>query len=189
MAMTLITTNTSSDAAESVFSSSIDSTYKLYIFKLYDVNPATDNNTLKFNFSVDGGSNYLESDSTSGMITTCFSVTHEEDDSATTFDYQTSLDLPYGAHGGHKDHDAYFMANLGNGGDESGAGELYLFNPSNTTYVKHFYGTSTYYQNESRTEQLYVGGYANTTSAINAVRFKLYGGGNFDAVISMYGVG
>ena len=28
---------------------------------------------------------------------------------------------------------------IGNGSDESAAGELFLFNPSNTTYVKHFY--------------------------------------------------
>ena len=188
MAMTLITTNTSSGAATSDFTTGIDNTYKLYIFKLYDVNPATDNSTLKFNFSIDGGSNYLESDGTSGMITTVFEAMHDEDDSATSLAYQTSWDLPYGEHGG-ADHNAHFMANLGNGGDESGSGELYLFNPSNTTYVKHFYGTSTYYQQENRTEQIYIGGYANTTSAINAVKFLLYGGGNFDAVIKMYGVG
>ena len=43
MAMTLITTNTESNAASSSFTSSIDSTYKLYIFKFININAATDN--------------------------------------------------------------------------------------------------------------------------------------------------
>ena len=54
--MTLITTNTSSNAASSSFTSSIDSTYKLYIFKFYDVNPATDGVDFTFNGSDDTSS-------------------------------------------------------------------------------------------------------------------------------------
>ena len=52
MAMTLITTNTSSNAANSSFTSGIDSTYKLYIFKWYNVNPVTDAQTLTFQGNV-----------------------------------------------------------------------------------------------------------------------------------------
>ena len=74
--MTLITTNTSSNAASSSFTSSIDSTYKLYIFKFYDVNPATDNVNFTFQANAAGASGYNET-----MTTTYFRAYHDEADS------------------------------------------------------------------------------------------------------------
>ena len=76
----------------------------------------------------------------------------------------------------------------GNGADESVAGTLWLFNPSNTTYVKHFYATSIGLDGEDRANNLYVAGYINTTAAIDEIQFK-FASGNMDAVIKMYGVG
>ena len=63
---------------------------------------------------------------------------------------------------------------------------MYLFNPSSTTFVKHFIA-------RTRVEALYttdglVGGFLDTTSAIDAVDFK-FASGNIDSgVIKMYGL-
>jgi len=177
MAMTLITTNTSSGAASSSFTSSIDSTYKLYIFKFYDVNPATD--TVKFSFqgSTDGGSNYNVT-----MTTTFFQAYHDEADSDTSLGYSTGYDQAQGT-------SFQTMGDtIGNGADESCAGELSLFNPSNTTYVTHDYSKTNNYLNINYCGNAFVAGYFNTTSAIDAMQFKM-SSGNFDGTIKMYGVG
>ena len=177
MAMTLITTNTSSGAASSSFTSSIDSTYKLYIFKFYDVNPATNSETLQFQFNADGESGYNET-----ITSTWFRAYHYENDSNAVLTYTTSRDQAQGT--------AYqsFANDTGSGADESCAGELFLFNPSNTTYVKHFYGRMTNYHSGDLVQDVYVAGYINTTAAITNIDFK-FDSGNFDGTIKMYGVG
>jgi len=177
MAMTLITTNTSSNAASSSFTSGIDSTYKLYIFKFYDVNPATDSTHFSVQGSIDGGSNYNVA-----MTTTNFRARHYENDSSTNLDYQDGSDQAQGT--GFQ----ILAVSVGNGADESAAGALWLFNPSNTTYVKHFYSTANLYDEANISQNEFVGGYFNTTSAINAIQFKM-SSGDMDAVIKMYGVG
>ena len=177
MAMTLITTNTSSGAAASAFTSSIDSTYKLYIFKWYDVNPATDDVNFTFNGSIDGGSNYNVT-----KTTTNFYSTHDEADSYASSAYSTSMDIAQGT--GYQG----ITGGVADDADASAVGELFLFNPSNTTYVKHFYYTANAYKNDSATAQTFTGGYFNTTSAIDAIDFR-FASGNMDAVIKMYGVG
>jgi hypothetical protein len=176
MAMTLITTNTSSDAATSDFTSGIDSTYKLYIFKWYDVNPVEDNTKFQFQFNAVGGSGFDET-----VTTTRFRARHTEGD-ATSFGYEGDYDQAQTA--------LYIDLGLaaGNGADESQAGELFLFNPSNTTYVKHFYARDVVAANEPAIYDAFVAGYVNTTTAIDEVSFKM-SSGNMDAVISMYGVG
>jgi len=177
MAMTLITTNTSSNAASSSFTSSIDSTYKLYIFKFIDVNPVTDNAHFTFQGNAASGSGYNET-----ITSTCFVSSHKEDDSSAEIDYQAGHDQAQGT--------AFqtVQGDVGNGGDESAAGTLWLFNPSNTTYVKHFFSRSHGYHGSNIAMSYFVGGYFNTTSAIDDIQFKM-SSGNMDAVIKMYGVG
>jgi len=177
MAMDLITTNTSSGAASSDFTSSIDSTYKLYIFKFYDVNPATDDVKFSVQFNVAGQSGFNET-----ITTTAFRAIHNEADSEAALAYQTGGDQAQGT--------AYQIItdSIGSGGDESGAGELFLFNPSNTTYVKHFYSTTTILQADDSARQYFIAGYVNATGAVDEVSFKM-ASGNMDAVIKMYGVG
>ena len=177
MAMTLITTNTSSGAANSAFTSSIDSTYKLYIFKIINANPATDDVNIKFNGSTDSGSNYNVT-----KTTTFFKSQHSEDDEDASIGYIASWDLAQSTAG------QPVTAGIGSGSDESASGTLWLFNPSNTTYVKHFYSRTTAYYAGDSLHEIFVGGYFNTTSAIDAVRF-IPSSGNFDGVIKMYGVG
>ena len=178
--MTLITTNTSSNAASSSFTSGIDSTYKLYIFKFYDVNPATDGTDFTFNGSIDGGSNYNVT-----KTTTFFRAYHSEDDSQNGLDYEAGEDIAQGT--GFQNLSIY----CGSAADESSAGELWLFNPSNTTYVKHFYSKVAMYQGgegDPSTQNIFTAGYFNDTNDIDAVQFKM-SSGNMDAVIKMYGVG
>ena len=175
--MTLITTNTSSDAATSDFTTGIDNTYKLYIFKFYDVNPATNAVDFQFQANVVDASGYNET-----ITSTSFRAYHYEDDSVAALSYDTGADQAEGT--GFQT----LSATIGNGGDESCAGELYLFNPSNTTYVKHFYATTQQYFSGDGAREFFIGGYFNVTGAIDDIQFKM-SSGNMDAVIKMYGVG
>ena len=76
---------------------------------------------------------------------------------------------------------------MGSGADESCAGELHLFNPASTTYVKHFWVRSMENRSDDYAWEMFVGGYINTTSAIDEISFKM-DSGNFDGVIQMYGI-
>ena len=178
MAMTLITTNPdSTDVASVTFDSGIDSTYKLYIFKFINVNPATDNVTFFFKANAAGGSGYNET-----ITSTMFRAYHYESGSSTALGYQTSY---------HQSQDAAYQPigyAIGDDADGSLAGELHLFNPSGTTYVKHFYATTSV-MSSGTTYSLatWTGGYFNTTSAIDDINFKM-SSGNMDGVIKLYGV-
>ena len=176
MAMTLITTNISSGAASSSFTSDIDNTYKLYIFKFYDVNPVTDNVHFTVQFNRTGESGYNET-ITAGYMR----AIHPESDSEQY--------ISGGSYGQGQGTDFQPLAiAMGNDADQSAGGELYLFNPSNTVYATHFYSrfSSNHYHDYSADQ--FVGGYINTAPAIVAVQFKM-ASGNMDAVIKMYGVG
>jgi hypothetical protein len=182
MAMTLITTNidTPGSATDSAFTSGIDNTYKLYILKWYDVNPGTDDVNFTFNGSTDGGSSY---DVT--KATTHWSAYHAEDNGYAAMGYGASQDLS------DSDDGTAFQpitGGIANDADASSAGELFLFNPSNTTYVKHFYYTANSYKNDSASANTFTGGYFNTTSAIDAIVFR-FTSGDFTGTIKMYGVG
>ena len=175
--ITLISSQTASSSASLSFTSGIDSTYRTYMFKFYNCHPATDGAELQFNFSTDGGSNYNVTKTTTMIVTY-----HSENDADTSLYYQTADDLAQST--------AYqnLVVDIGNGTDESASGTLTLFQPSSTTYVKHFLSNSNWYHNGDYSMNAYVGGYANTTSAINAIRFQM-STGNIDAgTIYMYGI-
>ena len=78
--MNLISTQTASSSATLSFTSGIDSTYKEYVFKFYNIHPATNNAKFTFSLSIDGGSNYNVT-----KTTTMFRASHDEDDSGTSF--------------------------------------------------------------------------------------------------------
>ena len=178
MAMTLLTTNPdSTDVATVSFTSSIDSTYKLYIFKFYDINPATDAAHFGFQGNASDSTGYDET-----ITSTYFFNSHDEGDSAVDLDYHATHDLAQATTFQPLAH------NVGNGADESCAGTLWLFNPSNTTYMKHFYSRFNTYFNSNYAFQTLMGGYFNTTTAIDDIQFK-FSSGNMDGVIKMYGVG
>ena len=172
----LITTNTVTGGSASAFTTGIDSTKKLYIFKFYQINPATDDVHFQFQFSSDSGSSY-------GMTITSafFRAYHYENDSASAVTYQTTYDLAQST--------SYqsVMYGMGNDTIAGGAGELHLFNPSSTTFVKQFYCTTNSKHSNDYSLNTYCGGYINSTSAVNAINFKM-SSGNFDGVIKMYGM-
>ena len=177
-AMTLLTTNTiTSGVSSSSFTSSIDSTYDTYMFKFISIHPASDGPSFTFNGSIDGGSNYNVT-----KTTTYFEAIHDEADSAATVSYQESLDLAQGT--GYQE----FMRVIGSDNDQSGSGTLFLFSPSSTTFVKHFIYTGASVTSSNYANNNCVGGYFNTTSAINAVDFKMSSGNIDSGVIKMYGL-
>ena len=110
MAMTLITTNSHSGDADatSSFTSSIDSTYKLYIFKFIDIHPQTDGGALQFQTNVAGQSGYNET-----ITSTYFQTNHHEDDDPAEMGYAAGGDQAQGT--------AFqeIIAYIGNGADES----------------------------------------------------------------------
>jgi len=182
MAMTLLSTQTaSSDTSLSFTASAIagfNSTYKLYIFKILDCNPETDTTEFTFQGSIDAGSNYNVT-----ITSSVFSAEHQEDDQASSLGYIAGNDQAQGTAFQEIGRD------VGSAADESCAGELFLFNPSNTTYVKHFYSRiSSYTGGTAREDDCFCGGYFNTTSDIDAIQFKM-ASGDFDGTIKMYGVG
>ena len=165
-----------SDAASADITSGIDSTYGEYIFKFYNINPATDNVAFRFQVNAAGGSGYDET-----ITSTAFFAYHAEDDGDYAFTYQPSWDLAQGT-----DPQAMTVY-LGNDADGSSAGELHLFNPSSTTYVKHFYSRVSSYWYTSKAVDHYAAGYINTTTAIDDIQFTM-SSGNFDGTIKMWGV-
>jgi hypothetical protein len=179
-AMTLISEQTASASATISFTSGIDSTYDSYVFKFYDIHPATNDADFQFNMSTDGGSNYNVT-----KTTTIVNAYHYENDSAADFVYDTGSDLAQST------SDQIIAGNqgVGNDNDQSVSGSLMLFNPSSTTtFVKHFMTSTNAYHHADITVNGFVAGYGNTTSAVNAVRF-LFGSGNIDSgVIKLYGV-
>ena len=176
--MNLITTNTiSSGVSSSSFTSNIDSTYDTYLFKYINLHPASDGVGVSFNLSIDGGSNYNVT-----KTTTFFEAQHSEDDSAASLSYQTGLDIAQGT--GYQQICQY----IGTDNDQSGSGELFLFSPSNTTFVKHFIARGNAYFANDKTCDNFSAGYANTTSAINAIDFKFTSGNIDSGVIKMYGL-
>jgi hypothetical protein len=177
--ITLISSQTASNSASISFTTGIDSTYKAYKFVFSNINPATDTVYFQFNLSTDSGSNYNVT-----KTTTYFHAYQSENGAGFDLNYDTGRDLAQST--SFQD----IMYGIGNGADESGSGSLTLFNPSSTTYVKHFIATTNAYSGQALdyTINSYIAGYGNTTSAVNAVRF-LFSSGNIDAgTIYLYGI-
>lgn len=172
----LISSQTASNSASISFTSGLNSTYKVYRFVFANIYPRTDNVNFTFNMSTDSGSNYNVT-----KTTTTFYASHDEPDTGTSLTYWTSGDLAQSTA-----FQTLFLE-AGNGADESSVGSLDLFNPSSTTYVKHFIHRGNSYQSQNITVNLHVAGYGNTTSAVNAVRFQM-SSGNFDGTIYLYAI-
>jgi len=174
--ITFISSQTASGSSSISFTTGIDSTYKAYKFVFVNINPASNNTDFQFNMSTDSGSNYNVT-----KTTTMFRAIHYESDASTALSYETGQDLAQST--------AFqnIIEAIGNEADESASGSLLLFNPSSTTYVKHFISNSNGYFGTDATFNYYSAGYGNTTSAVNALQFKM-SSGNFDGTIYLYGI-
>ena len=174
--ITLISSQTASNSASISFTSGLDSTYKAYKFVFSLIQPRTDNVQFQFNMSTDSGSNYNVT-----KTSTYFYAYHNEADTVNALAYEGSYDLAQST------SFQTLSNNLGNGADECCVGTLTLFNPSSTTYVKHFISNINQYDRADISVNTFMAGYGNTTSAINAIRFQM-DSGNFDGKIYLYGI-
>ena len=174
--LTLLTTATASSSATLDFTSSINSTYNSYVFKCVDIHPATDNAEFQINFR-DGSSAY---DAT--KTTTFFRARHGENASLGNLSYDDGNDLAQ-ATGVQK-----LVENIGADNDQALSGIVQLFDPSSTTFVKHFISDFNSTSGDNASDHFFVSGYCNVTAAIDGVQFSM-SSGNIDAgTIKMYGV-
>ena len=156
----------------------LDDTYKEYLFTFNNIHPATDNVTFDFNGSDDDSSHSYDVTKTS----TFFQAFHNEAGSDSGLQYSGSADLAHGT--GFQN----IVRSQGNDNDQSVSGYLHLFNPSSTTFVKHFLGCANQAQNSDATYNTFFSGYFNTTADITAIQFKM-SSGNIDAGdICLYGI-
>jgi len=178
--MVLLSEQTASASASISFTSGIDSTYPIYKFEFINIHPATDDVIFHFQGNASGGSGYNET-----ITSTIYNAYNREDDGGTVFGYMPTLDQAQGT--------SYhtFAEGLGNDNDHSLTGTLQLFNPSSTTFVKHFIFRGSVSYNEGSAPAArdhYVAGYFNTTTAITRVQFKMSGGNIDSGVIKLYGI-
>ena len=180
-ALTHIKTLTASSSATLSFvdgSSDVvlDSTYPIYLFKFINIHNSSDDNQFSFNLSADTGSNYNVT-----KTTTHFYAIHSESGSS-AFSYYAGGDLAQST--------AFQILTLESGADndECDGGELYLFNPSSTTFVKHFMCTMSETGASPRESNNFIAGYGNTTSAIDAIQFKMNTGNIDSGKIKLYGI-
>jgi len=175
--LTHIATQTASSSANISFTSGINNTYKEYMFFCVNIHPATDNVKFNVNFSVDAGSNYNVT-----KTTTIFRAFNKENNSSNGLNYESGSDLAQSTSG------ATISIELGNGNDESCSGILHLFEPSSSTFVKHFTSNFNTYQYNDITMNHIAGGYGNTTSAIDAVQFSMSSGNIDSGQILLFGL-
>ena len=155
----------------------LDSTYPIYIFKFINVHPATNDTQFFFQGNAVGASGENET-----ITSTYFKAGQNEAGNYTVLGYGAGSDQAQGT--------AYQIISeaMGNANDESGSGELILFNPSSTTFTKHFMCTFQHQQHASQSYQTHVGGYFNTTAAIDNIVFK-FASGNIDSgTFKLYGI-
>ena len=160
----------------------LDNTYKEYLFTFNSIHPATNNANFTFNGSDDDSSHSYDVIKT----TTAFDAFHKEDGSSSNLSYRTSEDIAEGT--GFQT--LTLDGGVGNNNDDNFNGYLHLFNPSSTTFVKHFLAKTTHGYNASPAFVMnsFIAGYFNTTADITAIQFK-FASGNIDAGdICLYGI-
>ena len=176
--LVLLSTTTASSSATVDITSDIDSTYKEYQVHFFDVHPESGS---RLAFQVDTGTNTNYNQT---ITSTAFVTRHTEDDSTADLGYNTGDDLGQSTSfqrlscGGTVETDA----------DASATGILHLFDPSNTTFIKHFMATMQIYNNDQASHNSYVAGYINTTTAITRIRFKYESGDIDSGTFKLYGV-
>jgi len=183
--MTLIKTLTASNSATLSFVHGsggvvLDNTYPIYKFEFINIHPSGSGSEFQVGFR-DGGTNF---DATNTC--TIWYAYNFENDAGTAFEYNTSEDNAQVA-GFQKLTGA---AQIGTDNDESASGEMTLFNPSSTTFVKHFISNVNYVSDDADPHFVsnYVAGYCNVTAAIDAVQFKLDTNNIQLGTIKLYGI-
>ena len=175
--LNLISTQTASSSATIDFTSGIDSTYKEYIFKFIDIHSSAGNNYMGFQANASCGSGFNET-----VTSTYFRAYHQEDDNSASLSYDGGRDLAQGT------GLIEIISDFNTDNDACGVGTLHIFDPSNTTFVKHFIARTTIYHYSAAARDMFVAGYINTTSAIDEIQFKLSSGNIDSGTFKLYGV-
>ena len=175
--LVLLETQTASSSDTLSFTSNIDSTYKEYIFKCIDIHPATDD--VRFTFQADTGTNTNYNQT---ITSTNFAANHGEDGNNGAVAYDSGEDQAQGT-AFHR-----LVGSVGNDNDQCCVGILHIFNPSSTTFVKHFIATFQETRNNNSSKEHFTGGYFNTTTAITRFQFKMSSGNIDSGTIKLYGV-
>jgi len=178
--LVLISEQTASSSSTVDFTSGIDSTYKEYQVHAINVHPEENGRVLSFQTDTGTNTNY-------NQTVTCshFTTRHHEDASATSLGYDTGSDLAQST-----SFVPLTSGSTANNNDDNCCSILHLFDPSSTTFVKHFMvrtqninSTSDPNSNES-----YVAGYFNTTTALTRIRYKMSSGDVDSGTFKLYGV-
>jgi len=175
--MVFINKITASSSATIDFTSGIDSTYKEYIFYFVNIHAGT--NDAIFSFQADTGTNTNYNQT---ITSTAFTAQHGEGGSPASIFYNSGGDLAQGT--GLQQLSEY----NGTENDHNSSGYLHLFNPSSSTFVKHFISVSNLIGGEERNRNGYNAGYINTTTAITRIRFKMDTGNIDSGNIILYGI-
>jgi len=183
-AMTHIKTITASSSGTVQFQDGtssvvLDNTYPIYLFKFINMHPSVDNHIFEFQGNASGGSGYNET-----ITSTSFRTYQNENGTSTALEYTVNDDLAQGT-------DHQHLANgVSNDNDGSLSGELYLFNPSSTTFIKHFIATVNFYEAAASRMSVnhFTAGYFNTTSAIDEIQFRMASGNIDSGTFKLYGI-
>ena len=183
--MVLIKTITvSSNTATVTFlhgSSSVvfNNTYPIYLVKIINSHNDTDDKTLRYNFTTDG-TNYNVTKTTTSFRASNYEAGGGDGEA---IEYRANADL------GQSANPQIFAEPMGNANDESGSGEIYIFNPSSTTFVKHFMARFNHNSYSGKIEDYFTAGYCNTTSAVTGIRFEMEASTNIQSgTFKLYGL-
>jgi len=155
----------------------LDDTYKEYLFTFKDIHPETNNVQFSFQGSTDGGSSYGVT-----ITSTFFRAYNYEGGTDAALEYDTSEDLAQST------SFQILSSQCGNDNDQSCSGYLHLFNPSSTTFVKHFIAKINNYHQGDYSMNFFPAGYFNSTSAIDAIQFKMSSDAIDAGDICLYGI-
>ena len=180
-ALTLIKKSTASSAGSLAFMNGsnnvvFDSTYKEYIITITNWNPATDDKNGEFSFSTNGSNFGI------AKTSTYFRATHNEGDTDAGIEYRSAQDLAQST------GNQILCEQMGSGADENGCAILHIFDPGNTTFVKHFIGQASTMTHNNQCISDRVAGYINTTSAVVGIKFECESAASFDGIFTLYGV-
>ena len=173
----LLSTQTASASATISFTTGIDDTYDSYVFKFINIHPATASS--KFTFQADTGTNTNYNQT---ITSTAFQAYKTEANSGAALAYEAGNDQAEG--------NAFqpLSVEVGADADQSAVGKLTIFDPSSSTFVKHFISTINSYTPTPNSQNDFIAGYFNTTTAITRFQFKMSSGNIDSGIIKLYGV-
>jgi hypothetical protein len=157
-----------------------DSTYPVYLIKYINVFSNAGQN-IAMNFTIDGGSNY-----NAAIVSSTWVAEHAEDDTSVN---RTSYSTGYDNH--NSGDQVVFNINKGgllNAGDASASGEMYIFNPSSTTFTTHFMSRANSMSEYPGSTDNFVAGYVNSTNAVTGIRFHAVSGNTLSGTFLLYGL-